>query len=236
MAGKQLKSLYIRAAVTGPTKFIAVIPETIPLTSSCTDDSEPRRSGRATKGQYTKDRDIPEEAGGKKKGKGKVAKAKAVEEEVEDNEEELIRCICGVYDEEEERDMICCDKCTAWQHNDCMLLPFTSDNAPEQYFCEQCRPEDHKELLAAIARGEKPWEEVARKREEAKHAKKKKGGKRGRKSGGRPSEVKAEEVVPQKAETASPAPTSGQKRKLEETATVQTVSVYTSQSLPLLTR
>jgi cytochrome c556 len=155
---------------------------------------EPRRSGRATKGQYTKDRDIDDDAP-KKKGRGKGTKAK--EPEVQDEDDEIIRCVCGHYEEEEDmqRDMICCDNCSAWQHNDCMLLPYPPDQAPDQYYCEQCRPKDHKELLAAIAKGEKPWEEVAKKREAAiaeKASKKKKGGKKGRKSGSRPSEAVSE--------------------------------------------
>ena len=44
-----------------------------------------------------------------------------------------------------------------------MGLP--EDYAPEKYCCEQCRPQDHKPLLAAMKRGEKPWEEVARLRQ-----------------------------------------------------------------------
>ena len=194
---------------------------------TATDDNEPRRSGRATKGQYTKDRDIIEE-NSKRLGKGKAAKTKVVEEANE--AEEIIRCVCGQYEEEEdeERDMICCDECSAWQHNDCMLLPYSTANAPDQYFCEQCRPEDHKALLDAISKGEKPWEEVAKKREDARLSKKKKGGKRGRKSGGRPSEVRSEvsqePETQQKSAKASPVPaSSGQKRKLETPSTEQTV-------------
>ncbi len=104
-----------------------------------------------------------------------------------------------------------------------MLLPYPPEEAPDKYFCEQCKPEDHKELLAAIARGEKPWEEVARRREAAeaeKAAKKKKGGKRGRKSGSRPSEIVSE--ASQEVDTVqSPAKdvassSAGQKRKHEE--------------------
>lgn len=112
--------------------------------------------------------------------------------EASDNEanadEEIIRCICGEYEEEEdiERDMICCDKCSAWQHNDCMGLDFPKGQEPEQYFCEKCKPDNHRELLAKIEKGERPWEEVARLRaariEELKR--KKKGKKGGRKSSG----------------------------------------------------
>lgn len=190
------------------------------LTAFSTD--EPRRSGRATKGQYTKDRDIDED-GPKKKGKGKASKTK--EPELQDEEDETIRCICGHYEEEEDtqRDMICCDNCSAWQHNDCMLLPYPPDEAPDKYFCEQCRPQDHEDLLAAIARGERPWEEIARKREAAeaeKAVKKKKGGKRSRKVGSRPSEV-VSEASPDVDTTQTPGkdvvPSStGQKRKHEE--------------------
>lgn len=80
--------------------------------------------------------------------------------------------------------MICCDKCEVWQHNSCMGL--AEDYEADTYFCEQCKPSDHKDLLAAMARGEKPWEEVLRKFEE----KSRKKGKKGRKSGaGRTSEV-----------------------------------------------
>ena len=116
--------------------------------------------------------------------------------------------------------MICCDNCESWQHNDCMGLP--DDYAPPQYFCEKCKPEDHKELLAAVARGEKPWEEVARKREaaaaEAEQASKKKGGKKGRKSGARASDVQprnSQEVEGPQI-TGSGKGANGQKRKLEE--------------------
>lgn len=182
---------------------------------------EPRRSGRATKGQYNKDRDIPEDAPPKRRGKAKAAKAQAVEEE-EEEENAIIRCICGLYEEEEdeERTMICCDKCDAWQHNDCMGLNTSPDWAPDKYYCEQCAPQDHKELLAAVARGERPWEQRA-----AAATGKKKKGKRGRKSGAgaRVSDVRVSDAQPEdsnKAETIrkeSPAP-SGQKRKHEEAA------------------
>lgn len=124
--------------------------------------------------------------------------------------------------------MICCDNCEVWQHNDCMLLP--DDYAPPQYFCEQCKPEEHKELLAAVARGEKPWEEVARKREEAAEAEKaakKKGGKKGRKSGARASDVPARESQDvEAAQTPSIVKaTNGNKRKLEEPGNSSTQQV-----------
>ncbi|OCT53559.1 putative PHD finger domain protein [Cladophialophora carrionii] len=190
---------------------------------------EPRRSGRATKGQHTKERDVPEDGITKKKGKGKAAKNKAVEEE-EEEPDEIIRCVCGQYEEEEDnpRTMICCDKCSAWQHNSCMGLP--EDYEPEKYFCEQCKPQDHKALLAAVARGEKPWEEAIRQREAELAEKAKKKGKKGRKSAaGRTSEVasRASQDVDEASGPGSiSTPTAaGQKRKLEDSPSVSDVKV-----------
>lgn len=84
--------------------------------------------------------------------------------------------------------MICCDKCAVWQHNECMEIP---DKLPEgeQYFCEQCRPDLHEDLLAKIARGEKPWEERAKQREEERSKGRKGRGKKN-KRGGRSSTLK----------------------------------------------
>lgn len=158
---------------------------------------EPRRSGRATKGQH-KNLDIdPPQNKRKSKGQGKGQKQSSNEPTppVLNEEDEIIRCICGEYEEEEdvERDMICCDKCAAWQHNDCMGLVFPKGEEPAEYFCERCKPENHRELLDKISRGEKPWEEAAAKRAqeaEERKARKKKGGKRGKKT--RQSDVKPE--------------------------------------------
>ncbi|KAK4937579.1 Transcription factor bye1, partial [Elasticomyces elasticus] len=146
-----------------------------------------RRSGRATKGQHNKSRDDDDESAPKVKGAAKKGGKKESEAEEED---EIIRCVCGHYEEEEDepRTMICCDMCLSWQHNDCMLLP--DDYAPSKYFCEQCKPQNHKKVLDLMKRGEKPWEEVARKREAAQAEKAtRKKGKKGRKSGGRLSEA-----------------------------------------------
>ncbi|OQE46717.1 hypothetical protein PENCOP_c001G06530 [Penicillium coprophilum] len=217
---------------------------------------EPRRSGRATKGQH-KNLELPDDPA--KKGKSKSPKEKSAKlsaeptpgpSEGEGGEEEIIRCICGEYEEEEdvERDMICCDQCSAWQHNDCMGLTFTKGHEPDQYFCEQCRPENHTKLLAKINAGEKPWEELAEKRRqeaEEKKSKRKKGKKGGRK--GRPSESRTDASTPARTApsitpgpSGSPAPavsvsvepeknghaidsrrSSTNKRKLEETVEVE---------------
>ncbi|KAK2761584.1 hypothetical protein FQN54_001412 [Arachnomyces sp. PD_36] len=175
---------------------------------------EPRRSGRATKGQHTKNLDLPDAAPTKRKSKGQAKAQKQSNEPTpapSEESEEIIRCICGQYEEEEdvERDMICCDKCSAWQHNDCMGLTFAKGEEPAEYFCEQCKPENHQELLAKIARGEKPWEEAAKKRAqeaEEKKARRRKG-KKGKKKG-RPSDVKSE-VSEEVSANVAAAPTHG---------------------------
>ena len=173
---------------------------------------EPRRSGRATKGQH-KNLELPDTPAKKGKGKGQKDKGSKASAEPtpgpsEGEEEEIIRCICGEYEEEEdvERDMICCDNCLAWQHNDCMGLTFAKGSEPDKYFCEQCKPENHKALLEKIAKGEKPWEHVAeRRRQEAEEKKSKK--KKGKKSSSRKSQGKADSGTPARAGTsATPGP------------------------------
>jgi PHD-finger len=178
---------------------------------------EPRRSGRATKGQH-KNLDLVQDMPSKKTKAKSQSREKSAKPSAEptpapsEEEEEIIRCICGEYEEEEdvERDMICCDKCSAWQHNDCMGLVFPKGQEPDQYFCEQCKPENHRELLDKMARGEKPWEEVARRRqqeiEEKQAAKRRKGKKGGKKGSARPSDIRPESSAPSTPAAASETP------------------------------
>ncbi len=157
-----------------------------------------RRSGRATKGQHSRAIEEGESVATlppKRGGKGN--KAKKNEPEPEEEENAIIRCVCGyvVEDEDDERKMICCEECEAWQHNECMEMSEDDDELPDKYYCEQCRPQDHVELLRKIENGEKPWEERAKQREQEeqeKKGRKKKGRKGGRKS--RQSEVRKEDV------------------------------------------
>ena len=157
----------------------------IPLTRTSTLE-EPRRSGRATKGQHTKNQEAPEATPPKskaKKGKSKTAKQASTEQTPEEDEEEdnsVIRCLCGAVEDEGGYRMICCDACEVWQHNICMGLPEQEHLQPDSYFCEQCRPENHKELLAAMERGEKPWEDRTRQREEEEKKAKRNRGKKGK--------------------------------------------------------
>lgn len=122
-------------------------------------------------------------------------------------------------DEEDDRVMIVCDNCEAWQHNECMEISENPDDLPDQYFCEQCKPEDHKELLTKVARGEKPWEERVKQRElqeEERKARRRKGGKKGKK--GRASGIKADVKPDVKPDVA------GESAKINGTPVTKTTS------------
>ena len=209
-----------------------------------------RRSGRATKGQHSRAleevENVPTPA---KRGKGSKSKKNEPEPPEEEEEQAIIRCICGyvVEDEDDERKMICCEECEAWQHNECMEVSENDDELPEKYYCEQCRPQDHRDLLAKIARNEKPWEERARQREleeQERRGRKKKGKKGGRR--GRPSQAQVEEVKENGAmdtepdttqveepQPVAPTPPEGEsnKRKLPEEPQTEVESPSTAVSL-----
>lgn len=133
---------------------------------------EVRRSVRSTKGQHTKNADAldeallpktkPKSAKKDKHGPPDLSRSQSAtshdhEQEEEGEDDAIYRCVCGDQREIRGREMIMCDRCEAWQHNKCLGLPDSSYWEDKTYLCEQCKPEDHQELLAAIARGEKPW-------------------------------------------------------------------------------
>lgn len=170
-------------------------------------EPEPRRSVRATKGQHTKAFEALEngpqpskrkQAGGKK---GKKAAAKEEEEE----DEEVIRCVCGAISQDNDdpnEPWIACEKCGSWQHNVCMGMSIFDDELPKEYFCEQCKPEDHAELLEGIEKGEEPW--VTRRQKHEEDNKKKKG-KKGK--GKRVSDAKDRSSPAASNPKAKPSPT-----------------------------
>ena len=179
---------------------------------------EPRRSGRATKGQHTKN-DTPEPAQKKGKGRKKAQKEDLEPEPEDETPAEIIRCVCGyvVEDPKDKRAMICCDNCNAWQHNVHVGISEEEDEQPDSYFCEQCKPENHKELLDAMARGEKLWETREIEAKAAKLATRKKG-KGGRKSAATEKERISNSAGPPSIPSSTPQPDAkqetGTKRKL----------------------
>ena len=129
---------------------------------SCPD--EPRRSGRATKGQHKNASSSPPPAPKPAKGtaakqtKKTAATQEVKEEEEEGDEEDVIRCVCGDDNEADKRAFVSCDACSVWQHNICMGVPEDEDEVGEHYFCEECRPQEHEETVESIKKGEKIWE------------------------------------------------------------------------------
>ncbi|NXH20304.1 PHF20 protein, partial [Bucco capensis] len=57
------------------------------------------------------------------------------DEEVEESDLEIVRCVCEV--KEENDFMIQCEECLCWQHGVCMGL--LEDNVPEKYTCYICQ-------------------------------------------------------------------------------------------------
>ncbi|GAB7349288.1 hypothetical protein MBLNU459_g8433t1 [Dothideomycetes sp. NU459] len=195
---------------------------------------EPRRSGRATKGQHKALEDSADGApkpptkkaatkkGAKKSSEPEPDDQEEVEEEVEDDG--TIRCICG-YTEDDigNTTFVSCDACEVWQHNVCMGLPTDASLLPEHYMCEECQPDDHKETVAALAKGEKIWIDRKRAHEEELRRirnEKKKGSRKSTGKGSRQSLARGKADLLSDAVSTSPAPAasseSGTKRKFEE--------------------
>ena len=168
------------------------------LTTPTPSDPEPRRSVRATKGQHKalEQLDQAPEAP-KRRGKGAGRSKKSAAEPEPENEPETIRCVCGAIEADDEGEpWIACDKCGAWQHIICMGISRYDEDIPKKYFCELCRPENHKETLAAIANGEKPWEARRQAWLDEKSKEKTKGSKKGgRKRASDPKDAKTADTA-----------------------------------------
>ncbi|KAI1102068.1 hypothetical protein F4804DRAFT_279478 [Jackrogersella minutella] len=175
-------------------------------------EHEPRRSVRATKGQHTKAFDQLENGPEPKRRQTKKG-GKKVEKDEKQDEEEVIRCICGAttQDDDANEAWIACDQCGAWQHNVCMGLSIFTEDLPKEYFCEECRPADHKATLDAIKKGEKPWEDRQRKRHEEEDKKRKKGGRKSR--GKRTSDTKERASPSASITKVKPSPTPDTKKE-----------------------
>jgi len=96
--------------------------------------------------------------------KDDITKEEEIEEDeiVEDNE--VTRCVCDNQDypgppivDEDSEDIgedvgglfIQCDKCSVWQHGGCVGI-MDDSMTPENYYCEECRPDYHKLMVNSI--------------------------------------------------------------------------------------
>ncbi|ORX37343.1 hypothetical protein BD324DRAFT_625760 [Kockovaella imperatae] len=112
-------------------------------------------TGRRGQAQSVKPESQAEEAGEESRGgDGEEEDAGAVEagedadvdEEAladDDYKEDVTRCICKRDDLDVM--MIQCDSCNVWQHGPCMGI-WGDEEAPDEYFCEECRPDLHGPL------------------------------------------------------------------------------------------
>ena len=72
---------------------------------------------------------------------------------------DVIRCVCNSKVDNGSA-YICCEKCSDWQHMNCMQLPWTTAEAAKQdYLCEKCAPAQHKGLLTMLKKG--TWEPLS---------------------------------------------------------------------------
>ncbi|KAF8134646.1 hypothetical protein EV363DRAFT_903069 [Boletus edulis] len=99
-----------------------------------------------------------------KQSSASVCTAEPQDDEAE--EQGITRCVCGKNDDDAEYGefMVQCEKCNVWQHGPCMgfeseaLLLVLAD-----YYCEQCKPENHQDLI-------KRWARLRRARESSTHS------------------------------------------------------------------
>ncbi|CAO3616167.1 unnamed protein product [Cunninghamella echinulata] len=52
--------------------------------------------------------------------------------------------------------MVQCDKCEVWQHCECMGL--AEEDIPEQYYCEECKPENHVIIKTSSGRTRRTYD------------------------------------------------------------------------------
>ncbi|XP_058836437.1 uncharacterized protein LOC131693011 [Topomyia yanbarensis] len=75
--------------------------------------------------------------------------------EGEGEDDSVTRCICDLT--HDDGYMICCDKCSAWQHVDCMGIDRL--NIPDEYNCEMCQPRPVDKNRARLLQLEKRKEQ-----------------------------------------------------------------------------
>ncbi|KAH8828008.1 hypothetical protein DL96DRAFT_1601270 [Flagelloscypha sp. PMI_526] len=64
------------------------------------------------------------------------------------DEEGTTRCLCDELEVDGGDFMVMCEQCSVWQHGVCMGFDSEAD-VPDEYFCEQCRPDLHHKAIQA---------------------------------------------------------------------------------------
>ncbi|KAI3618935.1 histone deacetylase complex subunit cti6 [Moniliophthora roreri] len=73
----------------------------------------------------------------------------------EEEEQGVTRCVCGSTGEDDPDTgefMVQCETCKVWQHGFCMGFESEDQLHDDDYYCEQCRPELHTDLLKKLKR------------------------------------------------------------------------------------
>ncbi|TFK44738.1 hypothetical protein BDQ12DRAFT_695150 [Crucibulum laeve] len=72
----------------------------------------------------------------------------------EEEEQGITRCVCGSTEDDPDAGefMVQCETCKVWQHGLCMGYQSEDQVHDDDYYCEQCRPELHVELLKRLAK------------------------------------------------------------------------------------
>ncbi|KAM0723851.1 hypothetical protein Q7P37_000841 [Cladosporium fusiforme] len=204
---------------------------------------EPRRSGRATKGQHKNASTSPAPTPNPKPAKAaastgkqnKKAASQPVKEEEEEEDDE-IRCVCGDDNPNDKRAFVSCDACSVWQHNICMGVPEDEDEVGEHYFCERCQPQDHEETVASINNGDKIWEtrnKIYAQEKKMSRSRKSKSGKPGWLKKDLTNNAAAEEQKEKQTPTPAPdAKDTGNKRKRESEAPTKEASETPAEEKP----
>ncbi|KAG2173293.1 hypothetical protein INT43_004667 [Umbelopsis isabellina] len=78
-------------------------------------------------------------ANGSRRRRQPIAQTQSSSEDESSDTASITRCICGEI--HNEGLMVQCDKCEVWQH--CSCIGLLEQDIPEQYYCEECRPENH---------------------------------------------------------------------------------------------
>ncbi|KAI8644856.1 hypothetical protein BD408DRAFT_412617 [Parasitella parasitica] len=80
----------------------------------------------------------------------------------------ITRCVCN--ETHSLGLMVQCDKCEVWQHCECMGLE--QPDIPDHYYCEQCKPDNHKGLRQSNGRTKRQYVSTERATTNAKAPKK----------------------------------------------------------------